>query len=49
MSLVNIYDYGTLMHMGLPSVTPAEKKTIGKNCNAVTFKVGSITPQDGQN
>ena len=38
MPLVNSYDYDTLMHMGLPSVLPVEKKIIGKNCNADTFQ-----------
>lgn len=47
MCLVSTYDYATLMHMGLPSVTLAESKTIGKSYNADTFKVGNITEQDG--
>ena len=47
MSLANTYDYATLMHMGLPSVTPAENKTIGKSYNADTSKAGSTTVQGG--
>ena len=47
MSLANTYDYATLMHMGLPSVTPAESKTIGRSYNADTFKVGSTMEHVG--
>lgn len=47
MPLVNSYDYDTLMHMGLPSVLPVEKKIIGKNCNADISNQENITQQDG--
>lgn len=46
-SLANTYDYGTLMHMGIPSVLPVEKKTIGKNCNVDIFSQENIMQQDG--
>jgi len=47
MCLVSTYDYATLMHLGLPSVTRAENKTIGRSYNADTFKVGSIMEHVG--
>ena len=47
MCLVSTYDYATLMHMGLPSVTLAESKIIGRSYNADTFKVGSTMEHVG--
>ena len=47
MCLVSTYDYATLMHMGLPSVTPAESKIIGRSYKADTFKVGSTMEHVG--